>query len=236
MVETVQYSRPLVSKLEKSLRAAFNPSTILNRKPENIGTRFDVSLRNGQPARTGDRPEQMLLPIVVPGRENTAFWFGFVANFEISIAEVRKFDLVHASLTVFHDIGSREPLFRAEWDHKDAVGSSKHAQPHWHFVQSPESIEVLVRTLLAPASEAATEFVPDKESAFFSGIADCGRFHFAMTSLWEKSGTPPYRKKLFDSNDFPNWFDNLAIYIADQVSYILSHLPASATADIREFS
>jgi len=111
---------------------------------------------------------------------------------------------------------------------------SKHAQPHWHFVQSPQRIGDIARTLMRPSGETS-EFSPEQTTELFSGLVDCGKFHFAMTSMWEKSETPPYKKRLFDSGDFPEWFKSLTNYIAGQIAYLVSHMPSEAAPEARAF-
>ena len=217
-----------MQSLERSLRSAFNqPYLRLTRKPGKPGGGFRISLEGGDKvARADDGGEQPVMGILID-EEASTFYFGFVAAFEV---RTNGYTLQHASISVFHDVyaGDLAPLFRAEWDQKAAADrTSKHAQPHWHFVQSPERIGSIVRTLMNPSKE----FSPEPEGDIFPGLADCGKFHFAMTSLLagnEASG----HKQLFDSSDFPKWFTNLTNYIAAQIAYIAAKAPALA---LREF-
>lgn len=239
MAETVEYSNGLIISLENSLKSAFYPYPHLTRKPRKTkaGPRFDVSLQNGlKRIPTDEGAEQEILPILTSDRQRSPFWFGFIGNFAIA-EDIHRYTLEHASLTVFHDLGlDLVPLFRAEWDPRDAAkDDSKHAQPHWHFIQTPERIELLVRIVLSPPEGTITEFAPERKTEMFSGIADAGKFHFAMTSLWEKSETPPYTKRRFDSNNFPKWFDNLNKYIACQIAYLLSHMPSPVSSSLKDF-
>jgi hypothetical protein len=237
VVEGVQYSEPLRRSLENSLKSSFNqPNLRIKGRPNKPGAAFYVALENGpRTAYTDDDSGQFVMEILTSGRHRSTFWFGFVATFVVG--EIRKYSLQHASLPVFHDIaGDLIPLFRAEWDELDASNlASKHAQPHWHFVQSPERIEGIVRTLTKPSAETLAEFAPEQKSELFNGLVDCGMFHFAMTSLWEKSEIPPYKKRLFDSDDFPKWFKSLTNYIADQIAYLVSHMPPTVTPSVRVF-
>jgi len=233
----VQYSQSLIKSLEDSLKSAFNqPYLRLKRRPSNPGAKFFISLESGSKiAQTDDGSEQVVVEILTAERHRSTVWFGFAAAFEL--ADIGKYNLQHASLTVFYDIaGELTPLFRAEWDQLDASNTtSKHAQPHWHFVQSPERIEGIVRTFAKPSAGTLAEFAPEQKSELFAGLVDCGMFHFAMTSLWEKSEIPPYKKRLFDSDDFPKWFKSLTNYIADQIAYLVSHMPPTATPSVRVF-
>lgn len=165
------------------------------------------------------------MEIMLPDRRHSTFWFGFVAAFRQEQSE--KHSLQHASLPVFHEIaGELVPLFRAEWDQLAASSTnSEHAQPHWHFVQRPERIERVVLNSMAPSTDAVQDFSPPAESELFRGLVDCGRFHFAMTSLWEKSNNPPYKKRLFETDDFMLWFDSLTRYIAEEIGYLASLMP-----------
>jgi hypothetical protein len=144
----------------------------------------------------------------------------------------RKRALSDASLSVFHQI--REdlvPLFRAEWHREAAIdNSAKHAQPHWHFSQTPERIENIVLDSIRPSGEAV-DFTPTRKSELFSNLADCGRFHFAMTTLWGKNDHPP-AKRVFDTDGFLSWFGGLTVYIAGQVEHLIKHLPSN---EIQEF-
>jgi hypothetical protein len=164
--------------------------------------------------------------ILINEEEACAFYFGFVATFEIRASG---YTLQHASISVFHDIfaGDLAPLFRAEWDQKAAAdATSEHAQPHWHFTQSPERIGSIVRTLINPS----TEFSPEREGDIFAGLADSGKFHFAMTSLLEESQAVGY-KELFEASDFARWFRNLTKYIAAQIAYIVSKAPPAPASE-----
>ncbi len=238
----VEYSERLVQKLEVSLKTSFNqPLLMLTRRSGRPGAEIRVTLAAGpRIAQTDDGPELTVMEVLTGDHRSSNFWFGFVGVF--TVAEINKqtnkYDLYHASLLIFHDIyGELVPLFRAEWD-RDAAASeaSKHAQPHWHFIQNPGRIERLVRTLTDPPdNNAVGEFVADQEAGLFHGIANCGRIHFAMTSLWEKSEIPSYTKRQFDSTDFPKWFQNLTNYIAGQIAYLVSHMPPAATPAARAF-
>lgn len=178
-------------------------------------------------AHEDDGSDPIVMEIMLPNGRHSTFWFSFVAAFRQEGSE--KHSLQHASLPVFHDIaGELVPLFRAEWDQLAAsCQDSTHAQPHWHFVQRPARIERVVLNLMRSSTNAVHEFAPDEESEYLPGLVDCGRFHFAMTSLWESTDDPPYKKRLFDTDNFPKWFDNLTDYIAGQVNYLVSHMPAS---------
>lgn len=220
-----------------TLRASFNqPLVDLGGKPERPGERFSLSLRAGEDASTDDNPYQKVLRIQNSHRQPTPFSFGFTVDFAMK-TNVHRHNLAHASITVYHELSfQRVELFRADWDQLDALDlESHHAQPHWHFVQNPSAIERIVRLLLAPPTNAVTDFRPDS-TEIFSGSADCGKFHFAMTSLWEPKETPPYRKRIFDANSFPRWFESLTIYIARQIEYLMSLMPSQAGIEIKEFS
>lgn len=229
MADGIYYRDALLQSLERSLRSAFNqPYLRLTRKPRKPGGGFRISLEGGDRiARTDDGTDQLVMGIVVEEGKASAFYFGFVATFEM---ETRGHALQHASVSVFHDIcaGELTPLFRAEWDQKAASdATSEHAQPHWHFVQSPERIEGIVRTLIS----RPREFSPQPDNEIFAGIADCGKIHFAMASLLDEKDISSH-KQLFDSADFPKWFAGLTRYIAGQIAYIAEKAPASP---IREF-
>jgi len=224
----IPYRDGLVQTLERSLRSAFDqPHLRLTRKPGKPGEGFRISLETGDKiARTDDDRELTVMGIRTSGEDVSVFYFGFVATFEI---QASGYTLQHASISVFHDIfaGDLAPLFRAEWDQKAAADTtSEHAQPHWHFVQSPDRIGSIVRTLISPSGE----FSPEPEGDIFAGIADCGKIHFAMTSLLGE-GTAASHKQLFDASDFPKWFASLTRYIAAQIAYIIARAPAAPTTE-----
>jgi hypothetical protein len=223
MAEVVRYSNSLISALEESLRSAFHqPSLVLNRRRSKFEGGFHVSLTAGDKnARHDDGIEQAVMNIVSPSGEPTDFYFGFVAAFRFVTEAI----LGHASLSVFHDIcGEAVPLCRAEWDYDAASDSeSDHAQPHWHFVQSPERIAGIVRTLVG----TSRDFSPENKSGVFDGLADCGKIHFAMISL-DQRGLP---KQVFASEQFVKWFDSMTRYVGGQIAYLTSRLPSP----VREF-
>lgn len=223
MADGIPYSLGLLLSLEKSLGTSFNqPYLWLTKRPTKPGATFRVSL--GQADRTietDDGAEQNVVPIRLADGQPSTFYFSFAARFEI---KTNRHTLQHASLSVFHDVyaGEITPLFRAEWDQAAASDvASLHAQPHWHFVQRPERIEGIVRSLLTPSAE----FVPQPESDIFSGIVDCGKIHFAMTSLWDRK-EPSCHKQLFEASDFPKWFASLTRYLANQIAYAVSKAPS----------
>src|SRR5712692_8996509 len=142
MAGEVEYSPPLIRSLEDSLKSAFNqPYLKLTTKPKNPGAWFHIRLENApRTAESDDSAEQKVMEILTADQRSSAFSFGFTAVFAFSATH--KYSLQHSSLAVFHNIaGEPVPLFRAEWDQLAASDeASKHAQPHWHFVQSPERI------------------------------------------------------------------------------------------------
>lgn len=228
MANVVQYSEPLVRFLENELRSAFNQGYLrLSRPPHSGGNEFTVQLAEpSMRARLDSGNEQGVIEITTVNKPDT-FYLAFAAPFEL--ISRNQYILLSLSLTVFHGVAEElVPMFRAEWDRLDAASSaSNHAQPHWHFVQSPECIEQIVRARLSPPSETS-EFNPQPEvSKLFSGIADCGKFHFAMTSLWETNDVPP-PKRVFDSHDFKKWFAGLTRYIASQLAHLADKMPAAS--------
>lgn len=227
MAEGVPYNERLLQSLEKSLRSSFNqPFLGLTRRPSKAGATFSVSLNAGERIiETEEGEQEPLMPIRLSDGQESTFYFTFLARFEIG---ANRHTLQHATLLVFHDLyaGEITPLFRAEWDQAAASDpTSEHAQPHWHFVQRPEHIEAIVRTLTARPAE----FVPEGQSHIFSGLVDCGRIHFSMAPLWAK-GQQFSHKQLFEGTDFSEWFANLTKYIAGQISYVVSKAPTATGA------
>jgi hypothetical protein len=229
----VQYSEPLIRSMEDSLKLAFDPYLMLSRQPDNSGNEFDVRLVNTSViARLDNGEEQGVLEIVTVGKSDT-FYLAFVSPFDLTHFNKKgkkQYSLHSVSLTVFHRVLSDlVPMFRAEWDNQDASSDSPHSQPHWHFVQSPERIEHIVRARLG-ADDQGLDFNPAQpENGLFSEIADCGRFHFAMMPLWGRADAPAL-KRVFDSDDFQKWFAGMSKYIAKQLDYIAGKMPAAALA------
>lgn len=225
MAEPINYSPSLVQSLEKSLRFAFNKRLTLTPKPKNAGNRFSVSLRDGDKT---DASGYLVQNILIDDK-GTSFYFSFAASFQIVAQD---YSLEHSSLAVFHDMLELIPLFRAEFDPRNALDpASEHAQPHWHFAQRPEDIEFIVRTLIGePAA-----FDPGRKSDLFGDFADSTKFHFAMSPLWEK-GKPLSHKQVFETADFPQWFDSLTKYVAGQIAYIIKKAPSAAKDFIPEKS
>jgi hypothetical protein len=65
----------------------------------------------------------------------------------------------------------------------------------------------------------------------FSGIADCGEFHFAMTSL----GDGQFRH-VFDSEAFQRWFAALTGYVGGQIAYLVKKTPHGGLDAVLEFA
>jgi len=230
----VEYSNTLIRRLEESLRSAFGQPSMLLGVPRDRGVGFHARLNGGsRTAHMDDGPNQDVAEIVVNQR-HSGFWFTFDAAFTIGLHD--QYTLEHAAIGVFHEIGTElVPFFRADWDKLDAEQESEHAQPHWHFVQRPSRIEGIVRGLRAASSQLPTEFEPEP-IGLFDQLVDCGKVHFAMTSLWEKSEEPPYKKRLFDSDDFPKWFDSLTRYIAGEIAFIVGHMSLEDAPNVQAFS
>jgi len=219
--ESIKYSERLIQSLESSLRTAFNQRYLgLTRRPRSDSPGFPVQLVDeGNYAQADDGRTQNVLEIRTPDEQSTPFKFSFVGEFEVGAA-THQHVLQHSSLMVFHDVyaGELTSLFRAEWDEKAAADlSSEHAQPHWHFVQSPARIESIVRSVMTQDNS----FVPEQKSELFVG-PDCGRFHFAMAPLWDKGKTLSY-KQMFEADDFQKWFAALTKYTASQITYLVKH-------------
>jgi len=224
----IPLSENLIQHLERSLKSAFNQPYVRLTRPSNRGsTEFQVQLSedaNTRRAYDNGGAGRVVLEIVTRRRVHSGFWFGFAAGFGQERSE--KPSMRSASLPVFYNIGGElVPQFRADWDQEAALsGLSEHAQPHWHFVQRPERIERIVRTL-AEVPGAVRDFNSGQESDLFLELADCGKFHFAMVSLWDEHDVSPH-KRLFDSDDFPKWFEALTTYIAGQISYLVLRMPS----------
>jgi hypothetical protein len=243
VAEGVVYSVALIRKLEECLRSAFRQPYMQLTKPTSGSSPGDIriTLSPGQgnqriAAADGKSPAQIVMEILTEGGRRSTFWFGFVAVFKL--AESHKHSLQHASILVFHDIaGELVSLFRAEWDQLDALNlGSKHVQPHWHFTQSPARIESVLGILSASDTTTITEFSPEPQNEFFANLADCTKIHFAMTSLWEEGETTSFTKSQFNSDQFPKWFKNLSAHIAEQISYVVSHMPVSENFAVRDFT
>lgn len=221
-------SESLIQQMEGSLKSAFKqPHVRLTRPSNRRSTEFRVQLNedtNTRRAYDNRAVGCVVLEIVTRDDVHSGFWFGFAAEFAQQRSE--RLSLRNASLPVFYDIGGElVPQFRADWDQEDAQRRlTTHAQPHWHFVLSPERIERIVQTL-SEVPGVTRDFAPERKSELFTGLADCGKFHFAMSSLWDEKGVLPL-KTLFRSDDFPKWFDALTTYIAGQITYLVSRAPS----------
>jgi hypothetical protein len=226
--KAVHYSDTLIRALERSLQSAFNQPRIgLTKKPGQAGQEFNVRPQSGtSTAQLDNGSEQTVLEIITADGRESSFYFGFVATFVQ--AELGKYVLQNASLSIFHETPEDlMPIFRAEWDAIHAsTKESIHAQPHWHFVDHLERIERVVRRRMQVPDEVV-EFLPEQTGDLFSGLADYGKIHFAMTTLWDERDVPP-PKRLFDSDEFPKWFAGLTNYVAGQIGYLVKKMPASA--------
>ena len=232
MAQGIPYGIGLIVSLQNSLSVAFNRRVTLNTKPHNAGGEFTVSLRESdRTAQTNKGSQRRVCEIRGADGQPSLFYFGFAAKFELfdlgdhGRRAAHQNMLQDASLQVFHDLGELLPLFRAEWDHKAASDTkSEHAQPHWHFVQRPERIENILRTL----ANSPKDFASEPESVF-ANCADSGKFHFAMSALWDNKASS--HKQLYDLVDFQNWFDSLTMYIARQIAYVIKKAPSGAAKD-----
>jgi hypothetical protein len=225
LLADILYHYTLITAFEKSLTSSFNRPILLNKKPDRPIGEFAISPVNADKyAFTNEGTERPVCEVRNNNDEPTGFFFTFVATFKQKT--LSQYTLQHASLQVFHEIGDLLPLFRAEWDQQATLDTaSEHAQPHWHFVQQPNRIEEIVRSMMS----TSTEF-PYERGELFAGYADCGKFHFAMSSLWEKDKPNAYKQD-FESANFSLWFDNLTKYVAAQIAYVIMKAPPIPTED-----
>ena len=224
MAEGILYDNSLIDAFEKSLRSAFNRPVRLTRKGRKTTGAFRSELVDGDEFAETNGGSDLIVVREIRTTENepSGFYFAFVATFEWGT--FNKYALQHSSLQVFHDLGRLVPLFRAEWSQEGTLDKkSTHAQPHWHFAQSPERIADIVRSKFSPPN-LSNEFIPEPER-LFARFADSGDFHFAMSSLWAKD-KPCAHKEDFESDNFPIWFDNLTKYVAAQIAYIAGKAPS----------
>lgn len=222
MSKEVIYSKKLGQRLERTLRSAFNPKAELTKPPKNPESGFRVELIGTKTAQIDDQWTQMVDKILIADDDQAEMYFGFVACFQP--ATPLQYYLSDASLSVFQGIiGEPTPLFRAEWHRQGLSENSFHPQPHWDFSQTPGRIENIVRLFMRPPNEPS-EFSPFVKSKIFSSLADCGRFHFAMTSMWRNSDQPPPKRR-FETADFLEWFSGLADHTAKQIKYLADNMP-----------
>jgi hypothetical protein len=218
MAEEIRYDTALRISILKSLREAFSQPTLNLTSPRDHRTpQFSINLTDGDKLVPDDRYEHVLKHIRTPDSSDTSFYFGFTAKF----GESKPRCLNHASLVVFCEVcaGELVPVIRAEWDAIAAYdGASPHAQPHWHFVQTPERIERIVAIL----SSHKGDFVPDAPSNLFAHRAGYENCHFAMASLLDsKTG----HKETYSGTEFQNWFRNMTKHVAEQVLYVAEKAP-----------
>jgi len=240
--ELVYYSDALIRKLEVAIRSSFGAQSVQLTRPrkKKFKETIRVTLQEGEQNQrsvvgSGDDPLHWVVEIITEDNSRSGFWFGLSAIFEPTASQ--KHSLEHVSVLVFRDIlGDLIPFFRAEWMQSAVLDASKHAQPHWHFTQSPARIESLIRAFSTSDLDAVEEFSPEAGAGPFTGLPDFGMFHFAMTSLWEERNQPPYLKRQFDSDQFPRWFASLTDYIAEQISYLVSHMPTPGADSAIDFA
>ena len=246
MSEYVYYNDALIRKLEGAFTSSFGVRSVqLTRPPKKdyrdaIRVTLQMSEQNHRTIPgDGVNPTHCVMEIITKNNSRSGFWFGFSAIFEPTGSKKpsQLHSLEHISVLVFQDIlGDLVPCFRAEWMQSAVFDTeSKHAQPHWHFTQSPMRIEGLIRAFSASNVGPAKEFSPEEEDGIFSGLVDFGMFHFAMTPLWEVGGGYSSRKRQFDSDQFPEWFKSLTEYIAEQITYLVKHTPTSGVTTTRDF-
>jgi hypothetical protein len=234
MTPQIYYSEQLIQSWEMSLRSAFGQSQLrIDRKPSKAVGRFYVAVPAAESyiARTGDDATQYLTNVRRDDIPPKTFWFSFKANFDLWTLEQnkgRQHFLEHASICVYQRIADSGfiPMFRGEWDSRAAKdASSKHAQPHWHFVQRPEQFEYLFESGSPSPQEFAGEDAKANDIQKFGAVIDFSGFHFAMSPLWSP-GVSLCQKQMFTSaKEVGAWFGSLTTYISDQLAYIVTKLP-----------
>jgi hypothetical protein len=213
------YSTKLVREMEKCLSEAFrNYSVRLTQLTKHADAYVEISSA-AKRIRRDDGHEDLVIDVMTTENVSSGFLFGFRSIFEPYPGGGKA--LRDATLSIFQDLGiDSTPLFRAEW-HQLGFDDDKaiHAQPHWHFVQSPKRIEEIIRMATAPASEEPIEFGADRPDCFNESIDSTG-FHFAMGSI-DKTERP--FKYAFDTEEFIVWLRGLTRYVTGQIDYLVSH-------------
>jgi hypothetical protein len=223
MLDEIKFDQSLRLSIQTSLRAAFNQPLLELTSAPNRGSHFTIAISNPDTTASDVRYEHALKHVIDPNGKDTNFYFGFTGAFGQRAPRC----LHHASLVVFCHVGFQEllPVIRAEWDAIAATDESKHAQPHWHFVQTPEYIERIVRTL----SSDSFDFAPDAPDSIFSERPIYEQCHFAMASLTDATKG---HKETFNDATFKGWFRNMTRYVGEQVMYVADKSPDL----VREFA
>ena len=244
----IYYSERLVQSWERSLTAAFSqPYVRLTRRASRQTGRFFLTLTPGD--RSFRNPDddfpQYVAEVRTPNVLGEMFWFAVKLNFDLWAVRSsgREHTLMHASIVLFQQLRQEEmvPIFRAEWDSRaSADPASRHAQPHWHFVQ-PAAIYSKLSARESPFSpelvEPPTRSMRDVPTAIDrpGDLVDVSNFHFAMSPLWG-SGPAPYHKQIFNTEvELGAWFGNLTTYIAEQLAYVSEKVGATP-GQVRQFN
>jgi hypothetical protein len=229
-VPKIYYNEKLLQAIENSIAEAFNPRYVrLSRKSSKVVGRFNSVLQQGDREFRASDAEgpQNVIEIRLEGVSEEVFWLAFKANFDLW--EKGAHFLEHISLSVFQqsEAGDLVRMFRAEWDSRAASDSaSKHAQPHWHFAMEEDDF----RAVFPIAEEGSSMPLGSFDSKPASQLVDFSTFHFAMSPLWF-SGTPACHRQQFQSEEeLKNWFSNLSVYIAEQLTYVSQKAGAGSTA------
>lgn len=214
------------------ISAFAQPGLRLTRRTAKTADRFNVHLQTGSGFETTvDAISPPTANILSAGVEQGRYHFGFKSTFELWTAEKgrpRSHILQHTSLTVLENIplAGVAPIFRAEWDPRAVEdAASKHAQPHWHFIQQAETIDNLVQAAFGPPANFGAESRP----SYFTGLSDLDRFHFSMSTFSSQEGTVLHKRAFQSETELKEWFRSLCNYIVHQLTYVCGKSSFSAS-------
>jgi len=163
-------------------------------------------------------PVAAIHPFIVPD----SFYFGLRLRFDHMYEST--FAMTSVSVSIF---AGKElaPIVRAEWDRRD-IGSSRHAQPHWHllgldFLDKPNDS--------FGATGSADEKPKEFSTAKVAARTEIERIHFATNAAWQSGSPTTVQHPFLEKAQLINWLGGLAEYMSEQLTLVASKGPAPVT-------
>ncbi len=219
--------RDLKKTLTKIFKKSFGDGAFAT-DPLEIIDGLEVSLRTRDcTTHESGKRAYSLVPFEVEESDALNFWITTALRFEREKTLMRFSSL---SISLFEGLSTdpqKRMLFRAEWD---SVANS-HAQPHWHLLEAPLSIqsdesffEADARVVQQFGEEGTSEFSRDDFPVY-----NLAHFHFALGATWQHR-LGGHVAGLESIEELEWWLSGYYSYVRSQLAYCQKHSSSVAIA------
>ncbi|HEH6433346.1 TPA: hypothetical protein SHT56_002290 [Pseudomonas aeruginosa] len=222
-LDFLAYDESLISGCESVLKKHWHKSRFkLSRKPKDsqrLGTFYCLIDTQVPGVITEERVNTALpLPVVPiePFSTPGSFYFGVRLRFDHQYES--RYALTSLSVSLFAG-RQLEPIVRAEWDRRD-IGSSRHAQPHWHLL----GLSLFAKQNLggfSPKGGGQSEAVNFSANSL-EPRTEIERIHFPSSAAWHTGASTTIQHPFVKNEQVFNWLGGLAEYMVDQLGLVVA--------------